>query len=68
MCSNVWYISEDRLNKSEGNKIMAIGNLLSGNMMAASYNANNIGNGNNVGKHPPNILTLFSFIDISDKV
>ena len=44
MCSNVWYISEDRLNKSEGNKIMAIGNLLSGNMMAASYNANNIGN------------------------
>lgn len=43
-CSNVWYISEDRLNKSEGNKMMAIGNLLSGNIMAASYNANNIGN------------------------
>ena len=44
MCSNVWYVSEDKLNKAEGNKLMAAGNLLSGNMMAASYNANNIGN------------------------
>ena len=24
------------------------------------YKANNIGKGNNAGKHPPNILTLFS--------
>ena len=28
------------------------------------YKANNIGNGNNVGRHPPNILTLFSFINL----
>ena len=41
MCSNVWYVSEDKTNKSEGNKLMAVGNLLSGSIMGASYNANN---------------------------
>jgi len=67
MCSNVWYISEDRLNKSEGNKMMAVGNLLSGNMMAASYNANNIGNPFECSKCGSSRITKQNIIFYTDK-